>query len=39
MAETDWRGTCTHETLRFGDRFDYVRTSKRRFDDVLASAR
>ena len=29
MAETDWRGTCTHETLRFGDRFD----------DVLASAR
>jgi len=36
MAETGWRGICTHETLRFGDRFDYVRTSKRRFDDLLA---
>ena len=36
MAETSWRGICTHETLRFGDRFDYVRTSKRRFDDLLA---
>ena len=36
LAETGWRGICTHETLRFGDRSDYVRTSKRRFDDLLA---
>jgi sugar phosphate isomerase/epimerase len=39
MVETDWRGTCTHETLRYGDGFEHVETSKRRFDALLAAAR
>jgi sugar phosphate isomerase/epimerase len=38
MAETGWRGTCTHEVLRFDDTFEYVRTGKRRFEALLADA-
>ena len=38
LVETDWRGTCTHEVLKFGDTFEYVRTGKRRFESLLADA-
>lgn len=38
IVEIGWRGTCTHEVLRYDDTFEYVRTGKRRFEALLADA-